>query len=124
MTPASESGPVQQSVGRRLYRGMAFALMVGVVGAGLAVVPALFVQSIFIGNAQRCEQQQELDIAATGAIETNCAENLDTTPEWLPPSIIVGGGIIGFVGGFGYGLFAPRGDSAKRKEREPSWLPF
>ena len=40
--------------GRRLYRAVVFALIVGVVGAGLSVVPGLFVQSIFIGNAQRC----------------------------------------------------------------------
>ena len=106
--------------GRRLYRAVVFALIVGVVGAGLSVVPGLFVQSIFIGNAQRCEAQQARDIAISGEIETECAENLATTPKWLPPTIVVGGGLLGLIGGFGYGLAGPRGTP----KREPPWLPF
>jgi len=43
----------RRSGARRLYRAVVFAIMVGAVGAGMSVIPALFVQSIFIGNAQR-----------------------------------------------------------------------
>jgi membrane associated rhomboid family serine protease len=111
-------------MGRRFYRAVTFALIVGVVGAGLAVVPALFVQSIFIGNAQRCEQQQTRDLAAFGEIRTPCAENLNSTPEWLPPSIVVGAGLMGLAGGFGYGFIGPRGMPKRTEDREQSWLPF
>ena len=114
------AGDRPMSRGRRLYRAVVFALIVGVVGAGLSVIPGLFVQAIFIGNAQRCEAQQEIDVAITGKIETECAENLATTPKWLPPTIIAGGGVLGLLGGFGYGLAGPR----TAPKREQLWLPF
>jgi hypothetical protein len=112
------------SGGRRLYRAVVFAVMVGVVGAGMSVIPALFVQSIFIGNAQRCEEVQGFELAADGVITTNCAENLSSTPNWLPITIVAGGGIMGLVGGFGYGFLIPPGASRRREDEEPSWLPF
>jgi hypothetical protein len=120
----STSDGVAPGVGRRLYRALVFALFVGVVGAGLAVMPGLFVQSIFIGNAQRCAAAQRTDIAVTGEIQTDCAENLQATPEWLPPTIVVGGGIIGMAGGFGYGFATSSAGAARRREPERSWLPF
>ena len=124
MSAEVPSSPHQRSTGRKIYRSFAFALMVGVVGAGLSVVPGLFIQSIFIGNAQRCEEQQQLDITLTGEIQTDCAENLSTTPEWLPPTIIAGGGLMGFVGGFLYGFLSPRSAPGRPQDREVSWLPF
>jgi hypothetical protein len=71
------------SRGKRVYRGLLFGLMVGVVGAGLSIIPALFVQSIFIGDLQRCEEQQRFDIAATGAIVTTCGQDLSDQPVSL-----------------------------------------
>jgi hypothetical protein len=114
----------RRSGARRLYRAVVFAIMVGAVGAGMSVIPALFVQSIFIGNAQRCEEVQRFELAADGEITTDCAENLSSTPKWLPVTIVVGGGIIGLVGGFGYGFLVPPGASRRREDEEPSWLPF
>jgi hypothetical protein len=112
------------TTGRRLYRGLVFALMIGIVGAGLAIVPALFVQSIFIGNFQRCESQQEFDIAATGSIQTTCGEDLSDPPKWLPPALIAGGGIMGLLGGFGYGYVSPAPAPKRFEDRDESWLPF
>ena len=111
--------------GRRVYRGLFFAFIVGVVSAGLSVMPALFVQSIFIGNAQQCEGQQELDMAAFGEIRTNCAELLSDTPRWSPPIIIAGGGLFGVIGGATYGYVSPTAVAKRRQDREQqSWLPF
>jgi hypothetical protein len=98
--------------------------MVGVVGAGLAIMPALFIQAIFVGNIQRCQQQQELDIAITGAIETTCAEDLADQPEWLPVVVIIGGGIMGTLGGFGYGFVSPAAPPKRFDEGDDTYLPF
>ena len=67
---------------------------------------------------------QRFELAADGEITTDCAENLSSTPKWLPVTIVVGGGIIGLVGGFGYGFLVPPGASRRREDEEPSWLPF
>ena len=111
------------SAGRRLYRGIVFALLVGFVGAALSVIPGLFVQSIFIGNAQRCEEQQRYHLLVEGEILTTCGEEQSETPQWLPPSIIIGGGLFGLLGGFAYGFISPSSGSSGR-EREQAWLPF
>jgi len=111
--------------GRRAYRALIFAAIVGVVSAGMSVMPALFVQSIFIGNSQRCEDQQEIDMAAYGEIRTVCAEILNSTPRWLPPTIIAGGGLFGILGGAAYGYISPTPVARRREDREEqSWLPF
>ena len=112
------------SVGRRLYRGVAFALLVGFVGAALSVIPGLFVQSIFVGNAQRCEEQQRFDVIVEGKIITNCGEQQSDTPTWLPPTIIAGGGMLGLLGGFIYGIMAPATATGRREAQQPPWLPF
>lgn len=125
VAPDSDNAPVHpMSVGRRLYRGVIFALLVGFVGAAMSVVPGLFVQSIFIGNAQRCEEQQRLDVIVEGEILTDCGEQQSDTPTWLPPTIIVGGGLTGLLGGFAYGFVSPASGSGRNNRREPPWLPF
>jgi hypothetical protein len=122
----AESGLTKQarSRGRRLYRGLAFGVMAGVVGAGMAIIPALFVQAIFIGNIQRCEAQQEFDLAAKGAIETTCAHDLSDPPEWIPPALIAGGGLVGLLGGFGFGYVSPTPPPERFEKGENFWLPF
>ncbi len=110
-------------MGRRLYRGLVFALMVGVAGAAVSAVPGLFLQSVFVGETQRCLDAQRKDIAISGEIETDCDEALADAPIWLPVVMTVAGGAVGFAGGFGYGFFSSslRGRSEGRGE---AWLPF
>ena len=110
------------TLGRRLYRALFFALMVGLVGAGMSVIPALFVQSIFIGNLQRCEQVREQELQVYGEIRTDCATDLAEEPTWLPPVIVAGGGLMGILGGAGYGFVSPRSGGGRDQERP--WLPF
>ena len=124
MTIGGAAAKPRLSRGKRVYRGVIFGLMIGVVGAGLSIGPALFVQAIFIGNIQRCEQQREFDIAATGAVETNCAEDFADQPEWLPPALIAGGGLMGLLGGFGYGFASPAPAPKRLEDRDETWLPF
>lgn len=121
-TPASGAGPDTIQMGRRLYRGIMFALLIGLAGAALSAVPSLFVQSVFVMEAQRCAELQQHDIATTGSIQTDCAEVLaeSNSPTWLPLAVLAGGAAIGAAGGFGYGFIAPR--PARRDERP--WLPF
>ena len=97
--------------------------MVGIAGAAVSTVPGLFLQSIFVGETQRCIEAQRKDVAVGGEIVTDCAEGLADAPVWLPVVMVVAGGTAGFVGGFGYGFFQPsrRGRPA---EREQAWLPF
>ena len=122
--PASSADAPRRTLGRRLYRGVIFAIFVGVVGTALAAVPGLFIQSIFVGEAQRCIEAQTKDIAATGEIQTNCGAGFADAPVWLPPAIIFSGTVIGLAGGFGYGFIAPRPVPGDRREREQPWLPF
>ncbi len=120
----SGAGPAPSpALRRRLYRGLAFALMVGIAGAAVSAVPGLFLQSVFVGETQRCIEARQKDIAVSGEVSTNCAEGLADAPVWLPVVMVVAGGAVGFVGGFGYGFFQPsrRGRAA---EREEAWLPF
>jgi hypothetical protein len=98
--------------------------MVGATGVVLSTVPSLFIQSIYIGEAQRCQDAQQEDLILTGEIETNCAENLNAAPVWLPPTIIIVGALMGAIGGFSYGVFAPKSVPGRKTERAQSWLPF
>jgi hypothetical protein len=124
MTIGSAVAKPRPSRGKRVYRGLLFGLMVGVVGAGLSIIPALFVQAIFIGDLQRCEAQQRFDIAATGAIVTTCSEDLSDQPVWLPPALIASGGLMGLLGGFGYGFISPAPAPRRLEDQDKSWLPF
>lgn len=110
-------------MGRRLYRGLAFAVMVGLAGAAVSAVPGLFLQSVFVGETQRCLEAQRKDVAVGGEIVTDCGEALADAPVWLPVLMVAAGAVVGFVGGFGYGFFQPslQGGAAKREE---AWLPF
>ena len=120
---SAESVPPPPTMGRRLYRGLAFAVMVGLAGAAVSAVPGLFLQSVFVGETQRCLEAQRKDIAVGGEIVTDCAEGLADAPVWLPVIMVAAGAAVGVVGGFGYGFFQPprRGGAA---EREKAWLPF
>lgn len=124
MTASNSAAKPKLTTGRRLYRGLAFATMAAVVGAGMSIIPALFVQAIFIGNIQRCEQQRTLDLAATGEIKTTCAEDLSNPPAWIPPALIAGGGLVGLLGGFGYGFISPTAAPKRIEDQEAGWLPF
>jgi hypothetical protein len=112
------------TLGRRIYRGFFFALVVGLAGAGLSVIPSLFVQSIFITEAQRCFTAQETDIAAAGEIQTTCADDFVDAPTWMPFMLVLGGGVFGLVGGFWYGFVAPKSAPRHARDREQTWLPF
>ncbi len=115
--------PPPPGMGRRLYRGLVFALMVGVAGAAVSAVPGLFLQSVFVGETQRCLEAQRKDLAVSGEITTDCAEAVADAPVWLPVVMIAAGGAVGLAGGFGYGFFQPplRG---RARDREEAWLPF
>ncbi len=115
--------PAALTLGRRLYRGLLFAAFVGVAGAGLAAVPALFVQSIFVGEAQRCNEA--ITQAEAGAdIPLNCIDEFRGPPVWLPPAIVFGGVVIGVAGGFGYGVVSPKPRPRNRAGPDAPWLPF
>lgn len=91
---------------RRLVRGIMVAVLVGVIATGVSVAPALFIQSVFIGSAQRCEEQQRYEQAALGRVETTCEMELGEVPYWFPVLVIAVGGTVGTAGGFAYGFFA------------------
>ena len=91
---------------RRLVRGLMLAVLVGGIATGVSVAPALFIQSVFIGSAQRCEEQQRYEQAALGQVETTCEIELGDAPYWFPVLVIVVGGLAGTTGGFAYGFFA------------------
>ena len=117
------SAPPAPTLGRRLYRGLLFAAFVGAAGAGLAAVPALFVQSIFVGEAQRCNEAIR-QVEAGADIPLNCIDEFRDPPVWLPPAILFGGAVIGIAGGFGYGVASPRPRSRSRAGPDAPWLPF
>ena len=99
---------------QRLGRAVILAVLVGGVTTLVSVAPALFIQSVFIGSAQRCEEQQRFEEAAFDEVQTTCEEDLGEAPYWFPVLVIVVGGAIGAAGGFFYGFFnrpRPRGRS-------------
>jgi hypothetical protein len=91
---------------RRLFRGFMLAILVGTISVGFSVAPALFIQSVFVGSAQRCEEQQRFEQAALDQVQTTCGEELGEAPFWFPVLVIAVGGGAGVAGGFGYGFFA------------------
>ncbi|MEK9658766.1 MAG: hypothetical protein VW450_02335 [Chloroflexota bacterium] len=112
------------TLGRRIYRAVFFGLLVGLTGTAVAVLPALFVQSAFVQDTERCERQQQADLESSGQVQTDCAELLAETPVWLPPVILAAGALVGVLGGGAYGFIAPQ--SAGRASVQPGgrWLPF
>ena len=97
MAKAPEAHPAP-GIGRRLYRGFTFALIVGMAGAGLSGVPALFLQSIFVGEAQRCIEAIEV-AEAGGDVILTCPDEFTNPPVWLPVIMVVGGAALGATGG-------------------------
>ena len=123
MMQAPEERPAP-GIGRRLYRGIAFALIVGLAGAGLSGVPALFIQSIFVAEAQRCIEAIE-KAEAGGDVTLTCPDQFTDPPVWLPIAIVAGGGALGAVGGLGYGVLSPgRRSRGSAPAPQPPWLPF
>jgi hypothetical protein len=122
-SPASASGPEGIPIGRRWYRGIAFALLIGFAGAALSAVPSLFVQSVFVMEMERCSELQRQDVATYGEVRTDCGEVLADAPVWLPLVVLAGGAAVGAAGGFGYGFISPRSPSRQRQDERP-WLPF
>lgn len=123
MAEAPEARPAP-GIGRRLYRGIAFALIVGLAGAGLSGVPALFLQSVFVGEAQRCIEAIE-KAEAGGDVTLTCPDLFVAPPVWLPVIMVAGGAVLGAVGGLVYGLASPgRGARGPRPPEQSSWLPF
>ena len=108
-------------MGRRAGRGLLLALLVGFVATVVALAPALFIQSVFVGESQRCEELRQREQAALGEVETTCAEDLQETPTWLPGVIIAAGAALGAAGGFAYGFLDP---ARPRRRDELPWLPF
>jgi hypothetical protein len=94
-------------VPRRLINGLKFGIFVGVVTAAVSVVPALFIQTVFVGGAERCEQLIRYEEAAFDEVRTTCEEDLNQSPFWFPAVIIWGGASLGAIGGFTYGAFRP-----------------
>ena len=123
MTNNPEARPAP-GIGRRLYRGFAFALIVGLAGAGLSGVPALFIQSIFVGEAQRCIEAIEM-AEAGGDVTLTCPDEFTDPPVWLPVIMVVGGAALGAVGGLAYGITSPgRRARGSTPPAESPWLPF
>ena len=109
---------------KRLVSSLVLALVAGALATFVSVLPALFIQSVFIGEAQRCEDQIRFEEAAFDETRTQCEEELGGTPFWFPILIIAVGGVLGGIGGFAYGMVrtSPRG----RQPQSPSrpYLPF
>ncbi|MQF85913.1 MAG: hypothetical protein FI734_00380 [SAR202 cluster bacterium] len=108
----------------RFFRGLKFSLIAGIAGLALSAVPALFIQSVFVAEAQRCIEAIEISNAG-GNTSTKCIDEFTDPPVWLPPIILLGGAIIGTTGGLGYGIFIqPRGSKTSRYSEPERWLPF
>lgn len=123
MTQAPEAPPAP-GVGRRLYRGIAFAIFVGLAGAGLSGVPALFLQSVFVGEAQRCIEAIEM-AEAGGDVTLTCPDQFTDPPVWLPVVLVAGGATLGALGGLAYGILVPgRRARGAAPAPDPPWLPF
>ena len=106
---------------RKALRALMFAGLVGLAGVAIGGIPALFIQSVFIGSAQRCQELINFELAAYDVVRTDCAQSLLDIPLWLPSWILAGGGLIGVVGGFLYGIIDPK---SYKRTQEPPWLPF
>lgn len=124
MRQGTEARPAD-GIGWRLYRGAAFALIAGLAGSGLSGIPALFLQSVFVSEAQRCTEAIERAEAGEGDAALTCSDEFTDPPVWLPVTMLVGGGVMGAVGGFAYGILSP-GRRARNVAAPPAppWLPF
>jgi hypothetical protein len=110
--------------GKRVYRSLLIALFVGFVSMVVSLVPAAFMQTVFAGAGQVCPTQEELaeQIATQGQEPTVCVESPDLPVQVLSTSLVAGGGLLGFAGGFIYGMFNP--DRRQRQALQSRYLPF
>ena len=111
------SSAVPTTLSRQVYRGLVVGFVVGVVTTVVSVGPALFIQSVFIGSAQRCEERQRFEEAALDEVQTSCEEDLGDTPFWFPVLVIAVGGSAGFLGGLVYGFLTVPPPRRKRRSR-------
>lgn len=107
-------------VGSRLLRGLITAFGVGLAAAAISLVPAIFIQSVFLGEAQQCAEIERTGQAVADEVRLTCDQTLATAPFWLPAAITVTGGALGAAGGLVYGLFS----GGRRRGPEKKWLPF
>ena len=112
-TPAGAVAPL--SPARRLLNSIIMAVGVGAVSAGVALAPALFIQAVFIGEAQRCAAQIAFEQAANDEVTTTCAEDLADPPFWFPTLIVGIAGGLGAIGGFAYGATRPPSRRTRRR---------
>ena len=108
---------------RRLVNGLVHALVVGVAAALVSVVPALFIQAVFIGEAELCDNLVRTEQAAFDEVRTACVEELGGAPFWFPTLIISGGGVMGALGGFAYGMLRSSQTEPHRPPRAPRSTP-
>jgi hypothetical protein len=95
------------STAKRVLHGIVTAIVVGAVSTGVALAPALFIQAVFIGEAQRCATQVAFEQAANDEVTSTCVEDLTDPPLWFPTLIAGVGGGFGVIGGFIYGVTRP-----------------
>jgi hypothetical protein len=103
----SSDGVATISTTKRCLNGIITAVVVGAVSTGVALAPALFIQAVFIGEAQRCATQVAFEKAANGEVTSTCVEDLTDPPLWFPTLIAGAGGGLGLIGGFVYGVARP-----------------
>ncbi len=108
-------------IGRRLHRGIVFALVVGAAGAALGGAPAIFLQSLFNEESQRCAEAVRT-ANERGDEAPVCGDEFLAPPEWLPLSLLWGGAAVGALGGLAYGIASPGRRASRDAERQ--WLPF
>lgn len=91
------------AIPRRLFNGLVFGLLFGIIALGVSIVPGLFIQTVFISEVERCDHLVVFEEAAFDEVRTTCNEDLNEAPFWFPTLIIWTGASLGTIGGFAYG---------------------
>lgn len=93
---------------------------VGLVTTAISLVPAIFIQSVYLGEVQECAGMERMGQAAADEVRLACEQTLAAAPLWLPAAVTVTGGALGVAGGLAYGLLG----GSRRRRPEEKWLPF